>query len=141
MAEEIKKVVPYFVKIVSAKKHQQNKKTPAMKNSKKDTHSKTHAIPNLRFEDQKLTSFSGLIIFQKLFSQLSIKDKLRQCFKYRTVRPIFGEATIVLLLVVHLLLGYRELRHLSFYQDDPMVKRLLNLKKATRCCHHKPNTL
>ena len=100
-----------------------------MKNSKKDTHSKTHAIPNLRFEDQKLTSFSGLIIFQKLFSQLSIKDKLRQCFKHRTVRPIFGEATIVLLLVVHLLLGYRELRHLSFYQDDPMVKRLLNLKK------------
>ncbi|MEJ2419902.1 MAG: hypothetical protein P8Y45_23875 [Exilibacterium sp.] len=38
---------------------------------------------------------------------------------------IFGEATIVLLLVVHLLLGYRELRHLRYYNDDPWVKRLL----------------
>lgn len=100
-----------------------------MKLSKKQIHSKTHAIPTLRFEDQNLTSFSGLIIFQKLFEKLSLQEKLRQCFKHRKVSPIFGETTIVLLLVVHLLLGYRELRHLSFYQDDPMVKRLLNLKK------------
>ena len=100
-----------------------------MKHSKKQIHSKTHATPTLRFENQKLTSFSGLIIFQKLFKKLSLQEKLRQCFKHRKVSPIFGDATIVLLLVVHLLLGYRELRHLSFYQDDPMVKRLLNLKK------------
>lgn len=100
-----------------------------MKHSKKQVHSKTHATPTLRFEDQKLTSFSGLVIFQKLFEKLSLQEKLRQCFKHRKVSPIFGEATIILLLVVHLLLGYRELRHLSFYQDDPMVKRLLNLKK------------
>jgi hypothetical protein len=28
------------------------------------------------------------------------------------VSPIFGHANIVLLLIVHMLLGYRELRHL-----------------------------
>ena len=33
---------------------------------------KTHALPILRFEDQQLTSFSGLVVFQKLFEQFSI---------------------------------------------------------------------
>ena len=122
-------MAPCFDRIVSAKNTHKTKKPLAMKHSKKHIHSKTHATPILRFEDQKLTSFSGLVIFQKLFEKLSFQEKLRQCFKHRKVSPIFGEATIVLLLIVHLLLGYRELRHLSFYQNDPMVKRLLNLKK------------
>ncbi|MFT7387168.1 MAG: hypothetical protein ACI8VC_000405 [Candidatus Endobugula sp.] len=100
-----------------------------MKSSKSSVNRKTHAVPNLRFEDQKLTSFSGLTVFQTLFDHLSLKNSLHACFKHRVVSPIFGEATIVLLLVVHLLLGYRELRHLRFYQDDPMVKRVLGLTK------------
>lgn len=100
-----------------------------MKLSKSDIHSKTHSIPELRFEDQTLTSFSGLAVFQQLFNTLSLKPKLRHCFQHRVVKPIFGEATIVLLLVVHLLLGYRELRHMKYYDNDPMVKRLLGLTR------------
>ena len=34
-----------------------------------------------------------------------------------------------MLLIVHLLLGYRRLRDVSYYQDDPMVKRLLGLNQ------------
>ena len=36
---------------------------------------------------------------------------------------------IVLQLVVHLLLGYRELRDSRYYRDDPLVKRVLGLKR------------
>ena len=35
-----------------------------------------HAIPELRFEDQRLTSFSGLVIFQALFQRLRLKERL-----------------------------------------------------------------
>jgi hypothetical protein len=77
-----------------------------MKSSKYSINRKTHAVQNLRFEDQKLTSFSGLTVFQTLFDHLSLKNSLHACFKRQVVSPIFGEATIVLLLVVHLLLGY-----------------------------------
>jgi hypothetical protein len=35
----------------------------------------------------------------------------------------------VLLLIVHLLLGYLELRHLRYYEDDPLVLHLLGLKQ------------
>jgi len=100
-----------------------------MKSSRSEIHRKTHALPALRFEDQHLTSFSGLVTFQKLFELLGLKDRLRRCFKHLTVSPIFGHASIVLLLIVHLLLGYRELRHLRYYEDDPMVLRLLGLKR------------
>ena len=100
-----------------------------MKSSRSEIHRKTHALPILRFEDQQLTSFSGLVIFQKLFEQLDLKTRLRHCFKHLTVSPIFGHAGIVLLLIVHLLLGYRELRHLRYYEDDPLVRRLLGLKR------------
>lgn len=104
-------------------------KATAMKFSKSEVRSKTFIIPEIRFEEQKLTSFSGLTVFQKLFEHLSLKQHLRDCFKHKSVGYIFGEATITLLLIVHLLLGYRELRHLHFYNDDPMVKRMLGLKK------------
>ena len=100
-----------------------------MKSSKSTVRRKTHALPLLRFEDQKLTSFSGLVIFQRLFEHLRLKKRLRSCFRHLKVSPIFGHASIVLLLVVHMLLGYRELRHLRYYQQDPLVCRLLGLNK------------
>ena len=99
------------------------------KSSRSDIHRKTHALPILHFEDQQLTSFCGLVVFQKLFDHLSLKDQLRKCFKHLDVSPIYGHASIVLLLAFHLHLGYRELRHFCYYEDDPLVRRLLGLKR------------
>ena len=98
-----------------------------MKNSRADVHRKTFAIPKLRFEDQKLTSFSGLIVFQKLFTVLKLNVRLRRCFSHLGVTPIFGHARIILLLVVHFLIGFRQLRDVQYYKDDPIVKRVLGL--------------
>ena len=79
-----------------------------MKFSRSEIHRKTHRIPSLRFEDQQLTSFSGMILFQGLFARLGLLDRLRQCFRHLGASPLFGYAKCVLLLVVHLVLGYRE---------------------------------
>ena len=100
-----------------------------MKLPKLVVHGKSAPISSVRFEEQKLTSFSGLIVFQKFFAMFGLKERLRQCFRHLKVSPIYGHHVIVLLLVVHLLLGYRELRDLRYYQDDEMVKRLLGLKR------------
>jgi len=35
---------------------------------------KIHKNPAIRFEDQKLTSFSGLLIFQALFMRMNIRS-------------------------------------------------------------------
>lgn len=34
-----------------------------------------------------------------------------------------------MVLVIHLILGYRKLRDMEYYKDDPLVKRLLGLKR------------
>ena len=99
-----------------------------MKCSKASIHRKTHRIPELRFEDQRLPSFAGLVIYQILFARIGLKRQLSRCFRHLTVSPIFGHGVVVLLLIVHLLLGYRRLRDMRYYQDDPMVRRLLGLK-------------
>ncbi|MGH8602799.1 MAG: transposase [Gammaproteobacteria bacterium] len=100
-----------------------------MKCSRAEIHCKTHSLPVLRFEDSQLTSYSGLILIQELFVRLGLKERLRRCFSHLTVGPIFGYPTLVLCLVVHLLLGYRQLRDIRYYADDPLVRRTLGLRR------------
>jgi hypothetical protein len=100
-----------------------------MKCSKAAIHRKTHCIPEIKFEDQRLTSFAGLVVFQSLFSRIGLKQQLTGCFHHLRVSPIYGHGVIVLLLTVHLLLGYRRLQDMRYYQDDPMVCRLLGVSR------------
>jgi hypothetical protein len=50
------------------------------------------------------------VLLQALWGRLRLKDRLRVCFDHLPGQPIFGPHVIILLLVVHLMLGYRELR-------------------------------
>jgi len=55
--------------------------------------------------------------------QLRLTNCLRQCFRRQRIDSIYRDHRMVLLLVVHILLGYRKLNDLEYYRDDPMVKR------------------
>ena len=100
-----------------------------MKSSKAQIQAKFHKIPVMRFEDQKLTSFFGRLILQLLFKRLDLKQRLKQCFAHLKVSPIFGFHLVVLLLVIHLLIGFRRLREVDYYRDDPIVLRLMGLRR------------
>jgi hypothetical protein len=100
-----------------------------MRYSKTQITSRVHKIPELRFEDQGLTSFAGLVIIQSLFTKLKLKSRLRECFAHLPGNSAFGHHMIVLGLIVHLMLGYRRLRDMDYYRDDLMGLRLLGLKK------------
>ena len=100
-----------------------------MKLSKNSVRTKATAIPELRFEDHRLTSFAGLVVIQKFFQVISFKRRLQQCFRHVSQGKIFDRATLFMQLVVHILLGYRELRDVDHYQDDPLVQRVLGLKQ------------
>jgi len=100
-----------------------------MKSSRARVRSNTREIGQIVFEDQRLTAFAGLMIFHRLFRVLDLKASLGRCFRHLTTTPIFGHARVFLLLVVHLLLGFRELRQLRYYAEDPMVARVLGLSR------------
>ena len=101
-----------------------------MKSSKTEIHAKFHKIPRIRFsEERKLTSYSGIVIFQALFNSLKLGARIRACFRHLGGSKIFGHASVVVLLVVHLVLGFRRLRDLDFYRGDPLVARVCGLRK------------
>lgn len=96
-----------------------------MKRSRKEVASKASEIPNLRFEDQRLTSFAGLVVFQRLFQVLQLRQRFSRCLSHQSAGKAFSPARLFLQLVVHLLLGFRELRHADYYRDDPLVQRIV----------------
>lgn len=98
-----------------------------MKYSRSAVRRKVHALPELRFETQELTSFSGLVLFQKLFAALNLKARLSACFRPLCESKVYARSTVFLQLIVHLLLGYRELQDCQHYRDDPLVQRVLGL--------------
>lgn len=100
-----------------------------MKSSRSDVRCKARKIPELKFEQQSLTSFAGLVIFQQLFALIDFKAHVSRCFEHLKEGKIFGHPVIFLELVIHILLGYRELRDSRYYRDDPLVKRILGLKR------------
>jgi hypothetical protein len=106
-----------------------SRRPPQVKSSKAQIHSKFHKIPELQFEEQQLTSFSGIIIFQLLFKRLYLKSRLKKCFSHLKSSSIFGHNLIVMLLITHLILRFKRLRETEYYKDDPMVLRLMGLKK------------
>ncbi|MGL6162240.1 transposase, partial [Microbulbifer sp.] len=114
---------------MQTKTNNRKRRPLAVKCSKADTIYKSHRIPKLRFENQQLTSYSGLVIFQRLFALLDLRERLRLCFRHLAVSPIFGYGRIILLLIVHFLIGFRRLRDTRFYADDPIVKRVIGLKR------------
>ncbi len=79
-----------------------------MKPHRSEVRCKAHAIPELQFENQSLTSFAGLVLVQQFFAFIDLKAHLRRCFRHLS-GTVFGRATIFHQRIVHLLPGYREL--------------------------------
>lgn len=100
-----------------------------MKSSRRHVRRKAHALPALKFENQSLTSFSGLVVLQQFFAVIGLKLRLARCFAHQAAGKVFARPVLFLQLVLHLLLGYRELRESRYYQDDPLVKRVLGLRR------------
>jgi len=117
------------IKRLSTKQSPQSRRPPQVKSSKSQIQVKSHKIPVIRFEDQQLTSFSGLLIFQQLFRRIELKKRLKKCFSHLQVSPIFGRHSVVMLLIVHLIIGFRRLREVDYYRDDPIVLRLMGLRR------------
>lgn len=101
----------------------------SMNLSKADVRRSFSSIPAIRYEDQQLTSFAGVVILQKLMAGVRLKERLRACTRHVKRGGAYGSATVLLLLISHVMLGWRRLRDLDFYRDDPLVARFLGLRQ------------
>jgi hypothetical protein len=86
-------------------------------------------VPLVEFESgSRLTSFAGLVLFQRLFLALGLVGRLRPCFTHLKPR-LYQHGRVVLLLVVHLLLGFRRLAGIEYYRGDPLVRRVVGFSQ------------
>ena len=90
---------------------------------------RVYSIPEIRFEDQRLSSYAGMVVVQELFKRLQLRGRLKSCFLHLKSSAVVGLHVITLLLIVHLMLGYRRLREMERYKEDPLVLRALGLSR------------
>jgi len=105
------------------------RRQPKVKFKKQQVYRRTCSIPELRFEDQRLSSFCGIVLIQALFRKLNLAERLRRCFSHIPSAAVVGFHVVSLMLIVHLILGYRRLREIERYKDDPLVLRALGLRR------------
>lgn len=101
-----------------------------MRSRKAEIVRRVHALPTVSYDETgRLTSFSGLVLFFALFRALDLFKRLRKCFAHLGRARVYGTARVVLQLVVHVILGFRRLRDRDYYADDPLVCRVLGVKR------------
>ena len=100
-----------------------------MKLSTEAVQLKKFNLPSIRFRNNNLTSFAGIVVFQALFRKLNLYERLVGCFRHLQSSAIYRPDRIFLILILHVALGFRRLRELAYYKDDPMVLRTVALKK------------
>jgi hypothetical protein len=100
-----------------------------MRVSRSDVSSASHALPDVRFEEQELTSFGGLVLLQGLDRALGLRARLQSAVRHLPTTGAYSASRILLLLIVHMFLGWRRLRDLDYYRGDPLVKRVVGLHR------------
>jgi hypothetical protein len=104
----------------------QNKKPLKVKLRKSLSRTRKSSIPTLKFEKQDLSSYSGLVVFQKLFQELNLRERFRSLSA--TLSGHYSYGLLFRLLIVNALVGMRKLRDIDLYREDPIVKRTLGIR-------------
>ena len=100
-----------------------------MKYRKTEVIQNVHKIPDPQFQDQKLTSFAGLIVLQKYFQKTRLRKELSKCFEHLSTISVYGGERIIMILMINILLGFRRLSAVQDLKNDPLYMRALGLKK------------
>lgn len=82
----------------------------------------------LRYDASGLTSFAGLELIGRFFWRLDLKGLLGGV-RSRLPRSDFGSVPMVLLLLTLMITGGRRVRHVGYLENDPLVKRVCELKR------------
>lgn len=98
--------------------------------SSRSIYTRSKQIPSVKFAAcERLTSFGGLVIFQQLFQRLDLWPRLNKCCAHLPQAGRYSHGVMLRTLLVHLLLGCRQLRERDFYSSDPLVLQTLGLRQ------------
>jgi len=83
----------------------------------------------IEFVEQDITSYSGLELFRRYFRLIELHRRVRDGCHGVGVGSDYGCANLVLVVIAMFLVGARRLDQLKYIANDPLVKRLCELKR------------
>jgi len=82
----------------------------------------------IEFAPQQVSSYSGLELFKRYFRIIGLNSRVRQAFRAHEFSGDYAAIDYIFVFIALWLTGGRRLRHVAFLTDDPLVKRLCELK-------------
>lgn len=98
-----------------------------LKNS--EIHGRINGNLSIEFTDQKLTSFSGLELFNRYFRAIDLKSQIKKVFAGSGIGGDYRVQELVLTFTALWLSGGNRLRHIRYISSDFLIKRVVGVKR------------
>ena len=94
-----------------------------------EIHDRINGNLSIEFTDQKLTSFSGLELFNQYFRAIDLRSQIKAAFRRSGIGGDYKVPELVLTFVSLWLSGGNRLRHIRYLSSDWLIKRLTGVKR------------
>jgi len=94
-----------------------------------EIHDRINGNLEIKFTDQKLTSFSGLELFSRYFRAIGLRTQIKSAFRRSAVGGDYKVSELVFTFISLWLSGGNRLRHIRYLSSDWLIKRLTGVKR------------
>lgn len=95
-----------------------------------EIHDRINGNLRIQFTDQKLTSFSGLELFNRYFRAIDLRGRIKSALAGAGTGGDYRAHELVLTFVALWLSGGRRLRHVRYLCSDWLIKRIVGVKRV-----------
>lgn len=93
-----------------------------------EIHDRINGNLKIEFAEQDVSNYAGLELFKRYFRLIGLNERIRRAFRDYKFAGDYAVGHYILVLIALWLTGGRRLRHIAFLEDDPLVKRLCDLR-------------
>lgn len=95
-----------------------------------EIHDRINGNLSIEFTDQKLTSFSGLELFNRYFRAIGLRELIKKTFRRSGIGGDYKVEELVLTFVALWLSGGNRLRHIRYLASDWLIQRITGVKRV-----------
>lgn len=95
-----------------------------------EIHDRINGNLKIEFTDQKLTSFSGLELFNRYFRAIDLRGQIRDALRGSQTGGDYQTHELVLTFVSLWISGGNRLRHIRYLCSDWLIKRVIGVKRV-----------
>lgn len=95
-----------------------------------EIHARINGNQQIEFTDQKLTSYSGLELFNQYFRAIDLRTLIKNAFRSSGIAGDYKVQELVLTFVSLWLSGGNRLRHIRYLCSDWLIKRVIGVKRV-----------